>query len=400
MAGLLLLLLHLHAAALAERDADMARLAPHPCRMALLTTRLPTASTSPTYPPRAQVVVTATRNQAIDAVVQKLSRVEGSLLVFGRKERLGPNAERFLLEERVARHPHVAAWLEHVRQLQELRDGTGFLSCRAVLRLLRAMLAPVSGAGTAGRLACLVEGWKCRTARLASGSLLPGHQSSSSLSRAALPLPCRPTAPALRTSAGCSTCWVGWSRCAGQTCLGSWGKGEVPHWRWTALAVPAGAGQQPRLSNQPTPQLACPVQGNYSDLDKGILQPAVSLILATILPAVKAAVKRIILETTRVYACTIDSTPRMVGELREAKVSAIGGQQGRRLQAALEGQVRVGRDSGTWIGRSERCWPTIHSMPRRAISLRGMVAPCPPCSPPIPPLPPEGRAALRHCDCG
>lgn len=67
------------------------------------------------------------------------------------------------------------------------------------------------------------------------------------------------------------------------------------------------------------------MQGNYSDLDKGILQPAVSLILATILPAVKAAVKRIILETTRVYACTIDSTPRMVGELREAKVSAIGG---------------------------------------------------------------------------
>jgi hypothetical protein len=67
-----------------------------------------------------QVLVTCTRNQAVDAVVDKLTRVEGSLLVFGREERLGTRARRFLLKERVAQHPHVLAWLSWIEELQEL----------------------------------------------------------------------------------------------------------------------------------------------------------------------------------------------------------------------------------------------------------------------------------------
>jgi hypothetical protein len=50
----------------------------------------------------------------------KLARVEGSLLVFGREERLGSKARHFLLKERVARHPHVVAWLGWIDKLQEL----------------------------------------------------------------------------------------------------------------------------------------------------------------------------------------------------------------------------------------------------------------------------------------
>ena len=67
-----------------------------------------------------QVLVTCTRNQAVDAVVDKLARVEGSLLVFGGEERLGSKAKRFLLKERVAQHPHVLGWLSWIEELQEL----------------------------------------------------------------------------------------------------------------------------------------------------------------------------------------------------------------------------------------------------------------------------------------
>ena len=69
-----------------------------------------------------QVLVTCTRNQAVDAVVDKLARVDGSLLVFGREERLGSRAKLFLLKERVARHPHVLAWLGWIEELQELTE--------------------------------------------------------------------------------------------------------------------------------------------------------------------------------------------------------------------------------------------------------------------------------------
>lgn len=99
-----------------------------------------------------QVVVTATRNQAIDAVVSKLSRVEGEMLVFGREERLGDNARRYLLKERVKRHPHVAAWLDAAQQLQALRGGGGKVKDARVAAVLSAALAQVRGAaGLAGR---------------------------------------------------------------------------------------------------------------------------------------------------------------------------------------------------------------------------------------------------------
>lgn len=94
------------------------------------------------------MLVTATRNQAIDAVVRKLECVEGSLLVFWRKERLGEHARRYPLEERLNRHPYVSAWLERARELQELRDG-GSVQRQAVARLL---LVP-------GAQVCRVGGW-------------------------------------------------------------------------------------------------------------------------------------------------------------------------------------------------------------------------------------------------
>jgi len=62
------------------------------------------------------------------------------------------------------------------------------------------------------------------------------------------------------------------------------------------------------------------MQAAYSCLARDILQPAVSRLLARVLPAVKAAARRRILATTRVFACTIDSTPRMVYELEDNDV--------------------------------------------------------------------------------
>ena len=67
------------------------------------------------------------------------------------------------------------------------------------------------------------------------------------------------------------------------------------------------------------------LQGNYYNLLNDILQPAVSRMLAHILPAVKHAVTAEILRTTRVFACTVDSTPRMVYELSGAGVSQLRG---------------------------------------------------------------------------
>lgn len=97
-----------------------------------------------------QVLVTATRNQAIDAVVQKLSRVDGSLLVFGREDRLGPHARRYTLEERVKRHPHALAWLDRVEQLQALREGAA-PDPASVAAVLRASLAQVWWGGSGWR---------------------------------------------------------------------------------------------------------------------------------------------------------------------------------------------------------------------------------------------------------
>lgn len=88
------------------------------------------------------MLVTATRNQAIDAVVGKLSQVEGSILVFGREERLGTHARRYQLKERVNRHPDVVAWQDRIKQLQEMRDGGGAQPNQAA-SVLRAALEQV-----------------------------------------------------------------------------------------------------------------------------------------------------------------------------------------------------------------------------------------------------------------
>ena len=86
--------------------------------------------------------MTATRNQAVDAVVGKLARVEGQLLVFGREERLGRQARRYQLAERVKRHPYVAAWLARLEELQALREG-GAPRPASVAAVLRAAVAQV-----------------------------------------------------------------------------------------------------------------------------------------------------------------------------------------------------------------------------------------------------------------
>lgn len=69
-------------------------------------------------------------------------------LVFGREERLGPHAQQYQLKERVKRHPHVAAWLDHVQRLQALRES-GAPQRAAVLAALQAALAQVQWCGWA-----------------------------------------------------------------------------------------------------------------------------------------------------------------------------------------------------------------------------------------------------------
>ncbi|KAL4439787.1 hypothetical protein ABPG75_002788 [Micractinium tetrahymenae] len=184
--------------------------------------------------PGAQVLVTATRNQAIDAVVSKLSCVEGSVLVFGREERLGPHAQRYLLKERIKRHPDVAAWLGWAQQLQALLDG-----------------------GAARPMCCV----------------LAGRQSY------------------------CATCCAIFKNC---------GRGAN--------------GAPPDELRKLQSLLDKLQQSNYSCVTEHILQPALNRILGGILPAVKQRVARGILETTRVYACTVDSTPRMVKEMQDSGV--------------------------------------------------------------------------------
>lgn len=100
--------------------------------------------------------MTATRNQAIDAVVSKLSLVEGSILVFGREDRLGPHAKRYQLEERVKRHPDVAAWEKHAARLEELRRAGGARPA-SVVSALQAALAQV-------RYACALLAGICTAA--------------------------------------------------------------------------------------------------------------------------------------------------------------------------------------------------------------------------------------------
>lgn len=54
-----------------------------------------------------QVLVTCTRNQAVDSLVGKLSLLGGGILVFGSPSRLGSKAKRYILAAHVEEHPDV-----------------------------------------------------------------------------------------------------------------------------------------------------------------------------------------------------------------------------------------------------------------------------------------------------
>lgn len=75
--------------------------------------------------------------------------------------------------------------------------------------------------------------------------------------------------------------------------------------------------QLPALANPPA---IAHLQSDYTVLAKDIVQLAVDCMLGAILPAVKNTATRLILKTTRVYACTVDSTPGMVRKLEECNV--------------------------------------------------------------------------------
>ncbi|KAL4859072.1 DNA-binding protein SMUBP-2 [Chlorella vulgaris] len=179
---------------------------------------------------RAKVLVTCSRNQAVDAVVGKLALVEGELLVFGREERLGETAKRFTLDARISRDPTVAACLDNIQMLQAMRDDAA--------------------------------NQQRNTAKLAARgrSLL-----AEALAIAAASVPAEELTRLQRLLEGCV---------------------KRPHCR----------------------------------LVDETLQPAIDILLAKVLPAIKSAAQLAILRSTRVYACTIDSTPGMVRALDELQV--------------------------------------------------------------------------------
>ncbi|PRW58176.1 DNA helicase [Chlorella sorokiniana] len=71
--------------------------------------------------PDAQVLVTCTRNQAVDSVVDKVARLEGGILVFGNAKRLGERAAQHTLEARVEAHPAVVVWRAGLDELGKYR---------------------------------------------------------------------------------------------------------------------------------------------------------------------------------------------------------------------------------------------------------------------------------------
>lgn len=227
------------AAAAKKRRADPC---PQPHRLPLCCL-LPALMCPATH---AQVLVTCSRNQAVDAVVGKLARVEGSLLVFGREERLGDTAKRFRLEARLARHPNVRAWLECVERLQGLQKrlqngelAPGEAAAEAAAGLAAALPPPGDGAG----------GWRGAPAEhlAALGVLQQKAQQVMRLERG-----------------GRSSCRHIWHLC----CLS--------HSLRVAL-----------------------LQGGSRRMDAQILQPAISCLLVKVLPAVKARAEKEILSKTR-----------------------------------------------------------------------------------------------------
>lgn len=231
-----------------------------------------------------QVLVTCSRNQAVDAVVGKLAGVEGSLLVFGREERLGDKAKQYTLTARLARHPTVAAWLDLMRQLQELRDNTvppGTLAAR--VRQAEAVLAAVVAAGASDGVAQE----EMRTLR----RLLERLRQVRCVWRAPCPAAQRPLGACQQHQTHCTP--------------------SQPH------PCPVAATHLPtddvlqlikcstRQPNQQRRDPSCTLmhttllQRDYSTLAADILQPAITRLLARVLPEVKAAAKREILASTR-----------------------------------------------------------------------------------------------------
>jgi hypothetical protein len=56
-----------------------------------------------------KVLVTCTRNQAIDSITDKVSLLDGGILVFGNAARLGEHAAQHTLKARVEAHPDVVS---------------------------------------------------------------------------------------------------------------------------------------------------------------------------------------------------------------------------------------------------------------------------------------------------
>jgi superfamily I DNA/RNA helicase len=69
--------------------------------------------------PKSQCLVTCTRNQAIDAVVNKVASF--GVLVFGRDDRLGSQSRQFTLKARVDNASEVLYWESHVQNYMDIK---------------------------------------------------------------------------------------------------------------------------------------------------------------------------------------------------------------------------------------------------------------------------------------
>lgn len=209
-------------------------------------------SSPPPHLPRsctrsAQVLVTCARNQAVDAVVGKLARVEGSLLVFGREEQLGVTAKRFTLKARLARHPNALHWLDAPGNCRPCRS-----SCDS------------SSSPPAGQL----QRWRRAWLR---------H--------------CRHPASPSRSGAGCR--WSTWRPCAcssgRRTRWDTWRQDGRQAKRRCSLCC---SGHRPG------------VQQGKGGVDSSALKPAISCLLVGLLPAAMARAERQILAHTRWVRCS------------------------------------------------------------------------------------------------
>ncbi|KAL4451648.1 hypothetical protein ABPG75_007310 [Micractinium tetrahymenae] len=210
--------------------------------------------------PDAQVLVTCTRNQAVDSVVDKVSLLDGGILVFGNPKRLGPRAAQHTIDARVEGHAAVVAWkrsLDAFRAVGQQLEDYG-PSTFVKLRFEAALRAAVER--------CMLR------------TDFRMHQ--------------RPTAAS-----------------AADRCCSSRRPAAV-----LLHCMPVLRHQNPC---HPSPVL--PLQDTYGDLGE-VAADAVVAAAGTALPALRAHIKRQLLDETRVFVCTIDATARMANELQELEV--------------------------------------------------------------------------------